>query len=112
MNPQMPTSDQIKGMADRIVAMLAVWLVAKGYVGKDFAVEFGPVIVALVSVWYGWWINRPKAILQSAAAVPGTTVVTVPEFAHSTPETNIVSAVTNSVVSTASLNQAEAARHS
>ena len=81
--------------------------------------EFARVIAVrpVVSVWYAWWVNRPKAILQSAAAVPGTTVVTVPEIAHATPETNIVSATTNVVVpsppgtTAADLNQAELRRN-
>ena len=99
----MPTTDQVKGIVERLVAVLLTWLVAKGHIGKDEALEYGPVAIAIVSALYAWWINRPKAIVQSAASLPGTTVVTTPEMARSTPEPNVVSTATNTVVDTATL---------
>jgi hypothetical protein len=73
----------------------------KGWITKqdalDYGAEYGPLLLAVVSAWYGWRINRPKAIVQSAAALPNTTVVTTPDIAKSTPEPNIVSDVTMKV---------------
>lgn len=94
----MPTTDQVKGITDRLVAVLLTWLVAKGYIGRDDALEYGPIAIALAMAFYAWWVNRPKAIVQSAAAIPGTTVVTTPELASGTPEQNILSTATNTVV--------------
>ena len=89
--------DQVKGVADRAIAMLLVWLVAKGYIGESEAATIGTVIIGLLSLAWGWWINRDKALVQSAATVPGTTVVTTADLAASTPETNIVSGASNVV---------------
>lgn len=92
-----PTWDQIKGIAERLIGGGLLFLVAKGYIGKDDAATYGPAVLLLCAAVYGWYTNRPKAIVQSAAALPNTTVVTTPDLAHSTPEPNIVSAVTHEV---------------
>lgn len=92
------TAEQFKGIADRLVAMLLVWLVAKGYLAEGDAATAGTILIGLLSLAYGWWVNRDKALLQSAATVPGTTVVTQSNIAHNTPETNIVSNTTSEVV--------------
>lgn len=61
--------------------MGAVWLVAKGYISASDAAQYIPLLVGIGAAVYAWWINREKALLQSAAAVPGTTVVTTPTLA-------------------------------
>lgn len=94
-----PTWDQIKGVAERLVtialASLLSYAVLKGWITKEAAISYGadwgPIILAALSAWYGWRINRPKAIVQSAAALPNTVVVTTSDLAKSTPEPNIVS---------------------
>ena len=100
--------DQIKGMLDRAIAVLATmflgWLVKRGYLGESDAATLMPALVLLPALAWGWWNNRDKALLQSAAAVVGengqkTVVVASPELANSTPENNIVSAATVKVTS-------------
>jgi hypothetical protein len=91
-----PTNDQVKGMLDRglavIVTMFLGWCVRKGYLGEGDAATLAPAIVLLPSLAWGWWNNRPKALVQSAAALPGTVVVTTPDLAKATPnESNIIS---------------------
>ena len=86
-----PTTDQVKGIIERLVQALLIWLVAKGHIGQEDALEYGPIVIAICAALYAWWVNRPKAIIQSAAALPETTVITTPEMARSTPETNIIS---------------------
>jgi hypothetical protein len=86
-----PTWDQIKGIAERLIGGVLLLLVAKGFIGKDDVAVYGPAILLLLAAIYGWYTNRPKAIVQSAAALPNTTVVTTPALAKSTPEPNIVS---------------------
>lgn len=107
----MPTWDQVKGMAERLILIGLASAAAAGWIGKDDALTYGPAILMAVGTIYAWWVNRPKAIVQSAAALPGTTVVTTPDLAKETPETNIVSSVTNIVKSTADLNREEFAKH-
>lgn len=92
----MPTWEQVKGATDRLVAMLLVWLVAKGYIAGEDAATVGAIIIGLLSLAWGAWVNRPKALVQSAAAVPGTTIVTTADLAAATPgQANIMSATTN-----------------
>lgn len=94
--------DQFKGMLDRamtvLVTMLLGWMVKKGYIGESDSAQLLPAIVILPALAYGWWVNRNKALVQSAAAVPGTLVVTTPELSASTPENNIVSSATTKVL--------------
>lgn len=92
--------DQIKGMLDRAAAVLATmlvgWMVKKGWLGASDAATLVPALVLLPSLAWGWWNNRNKALLQSAAGVVGadgkkTVVIASPELAAATPENNIVS---------------------
>lgn len=94
----MPTGDQVKGLTERFVAIGLAWALAKGWIDVKLATDLGPLLVMVLSLGWAWWVNRPKAIVQSAAALPQTTVVTSYDLAHSTPETNIVSQTTNQVV--------------
>ena len=67
--------DQVKGMLDRALAVMATmflnWLVTKGYLGQSDAATLLPALVLLPSLAWGYWNNRPKALLQSAASVVG-----------------------------------------
>lgn len=92
------TFDQIRGPIERIVYIGLGWLVARGFITSAEVGNYATLVLAIAAAFYGWWQNRPKAIAQSAAALPGTTVVTTPDLAASTPETNIKSNVTNQVV--------------
>lgn len=94
-------ADQIKGMLDRAIAVIATmflaWMVKKGWLGESDAAALTPALVLLPSLMWGWWNNRDKALLQSAANVVGedgkrTLIVTSATMAAATPEnTNIVS---------------------
>lgn len=106
------TWDQMKGVVERLVGLGLLWAVARGLIDQQAAIDYGPYVVALISAIYAAWHNRPKSLVQRAAAVPGTAVVTTPELANSTPEMNIVSSATVDIVpTTADLNREEAARH-
>lgn len=97
-------NDQIKGMLDRAIAVIATmflgWMVKKGWLGESDAATLLPALVLLPAIAYGAWNNRQKALVQAAASIPGTTVVTTPELAQATPnESNIISTEQVKVVS-------------
>jgi len=104
-----PTSDQTYGIFERILYGLAMLALMKavgwGWITSAEAPYYAAGIVTAVGSVWAWWINRPKAIMQSAAAIvdPDTgkkaVIVTSPAMAASTPETNIVSNLSNKVVS-------------
>ena len=96
-----PSGDQTTGIVERVlygVALaLAMKFVAWGWLDPDMAPYVAGGLVTAIGGAWAWWVNRPKAMLQSAAAVPGTTVVTTPALAAATPESNIVSSATTTV---------------
>lgn len=79
------TKDQVLGVADRLLIALTSWLAAKGYITQGQVADIISLGVAAVAVGYGFYINRPVSIAKSAAALPGTLVVTTPEIAAATP---------------------------
>lgn len=92
--------DQIKGMIDRAIAVMATmflsWMVKKGWLGESDAAQLLPALVLLPAIAWGWWNNRAKAILQSAANVVGEdgkkpVIIASPELAASVPQNNVVS---------------------
>lgn len=102
-------SDQIKGMIDRAIAVLATmllgWMVKKGWLGESDAATLMPALVLLPALAWGWWNNRNVALLQSAANVVGadgkkTVIVTSPELAIATPEQNNIVSNTDAKVIT------------
>lgn len=87
-------------MLDRAAAVLATMFLAycvrRGWLGESDAAQLSPAIILLPSLAWGWWNNRNKALLQSAATVRGangekTVVIAPPELAHATTEKNIIS---------------------
>lgn len=106
--------EQVKGMFERFATIIATWLLLKlvrsGYISTEDSTILAPglviLIVAAPSLFYGWWINRSKALQQAAASVflpdgSKPIIVTSPEIAAATSESNIVSAATNKVVTDA-----------
>lgn len=88
--------DQISGMLDRVGLVFATWFLAymvrKGWIGTEDSATLLPGLILIPALIWGWYNNRNKALLQSAANVPGTVVVTSPALAAATPgQNNIVS---------------------
>lgn len=115
-----PTWDQISGIAERLItvtlASIFSYAVLKGWITKQQAIDYGaellPLVLGAAAAGYAAWRNRPKSLVQRAAALPGTAVVTTPALARSTPEANIVSSASVDIVpTTADLNREELARH-
>jgi hypothetical protein len=66
------TFDQIRGPLERVVYIALGYLVARGYITSDAVAGYATLVLAIIAALYGWWQNRPKAIMQSAEALPGT----------------------------------------
>lgn len=87
--------DMISGAVDRALGMLITWaltyVAAKGYIAQSSIAELTPALVVLIWAAYGAWVNRPKALVQAAANVPGTVVLTTRELSEATPnQENII----------------------
>lgn len=63
------TFDQIRGPLERIVLVVLTWLAAKGYITPAEVAGYATLVIGVIGAFYGWWQNRPKAILQSANAL-------------------------------------------
>jgi hypothetical protein len=93
-----PGPDQTKGMMDRAAAVIATWflgwMVTKGWLGASDSAVLLPAVILLPSIAYGAWVNRDKALIQSAGNVVDpktckpTIIVTSPEMAAATPDQN------------------------
>ena len=93
------TFDQIRGPIERVVLIGLSYAAGRKWISESEIVGYATLILGVAAAFYGWWQNRPQAIAQSAAALPGTTIITTPAIAAATPETNIVSNATTEAVS-------------
>lgn len=92
------SNDQIAGQLRQILPILGSMAVALGWISPEKAnavvtnilAIVGPLMILGGIVWTAF-ANTEKALVQSAAAIPGTVVVTTPDLAVATPERNIVS---------------------
>ena len=64
------TFDQVRGPLERVVYIFLGWLVARGFITSAEVANYATLILAVLAASYGWWQNRPKAIIQSAQALP------------------------------------------
>lgn len=108
----MLTGAQATGATSMGLVAAITWLVtftltkmAKlGYWTESDATQLGVVLVVIGAAAWGAYINRRTALLQKAGNVVGadgekTKVLTSPELAQATPSANVVSNLTNKVVS-------------
>ena len=94
--------EQLRALLDRGIPLLVMWMVGHGWITADDGTTLASVIIGIVTLSWAWWINRKKRIVQKAAEIPGTTVVTTQALANATPSNeNIVSNLTNDVVPSA-----------
>lgn len=71
------TFDQIRGPVERVIYIGLGWFVAKGFISSAEVANYATLVLGIVAAFYGWWQNRPKAILQSAAALPDVQKVVI-----------------------------------
>lgn len=106
------TTDQASGIADRTISGTMIWLISfflgklavAGYLAASDVPQLSVAVIILGSAAWGYWVNRPKAIVQAAANIVNpdgtkTIIVTSAELAAATPDqANIVSNIANSVI--------------
>lgn len=78
----MINKDQGTGIAERIlygaILAIAMRLVDKGIISADMATYIAAGGVSLAGAAWAWWINRPTALLNAAAAtVPDNAVLAI-----------------------------------
>lgn len=106
-----PTSAQVSGMSSMTLSAAVTWLVtfilgklaATGFLNSSDVPQLGIVLVIIGSAGWGYWANRPTAILQKAGSVVGddgkkTIVIASPELASAVPIQNVISNAENKVV--------------
>ncbi len=73
------TNDQLQGAGDRSLLVLLTWFLTyasnRGWLSSSDVAALAPALVTIVGFAWGWWVNRPKAILQSASALPEVTKI-------------------------------------
>lgn len=72
--------ETVQGIVERLVLVGFTYLVSKGYLTPDQATHFVTAVVALIAAIWGWYVNRPKALLQATANLSEVTKV---ELKHS-----------------------------
>ena len=102
------TADQGTGVIERVlygvILGLCMKLVKSGWLDADMAPYFAAGIVSAAGGVYAFWVNRPKAIVQSANALANvqgvitTNTAEGRELAKSIPEGTVVSAGTSAAV--------------
>ena len=105
------TTDQASGIADRTISGTMIWLISfvlgklavAGYLAASDVPQLSVAVIILGSAGWGYWVNRPKAIIQAAGNVVGADgrkaeIIVSPELA-AVPADNVKSNVTNKVVS-------------
>lgn len=99
----MPNWSQLSGGLDRIVLVGLTWLASKGYITSADVANYAALIVGIAGTIYAFYVNRNGNLLKQAASVKvdgqKTTVVAPDALAKSLPQSNIVSADDNKVVS-------------
>src|ERR1700761_5198567 len=99
----LPNWSQVSGIADRVVTAGVMYAVGKGWVTSGDATNIVALVLGVASAVYAFVVNRNANLLKQAAAVTvdgqKTTVVAPDELAKALPQSNIVSATDNKVVS-------------
>lgn len=93
----MPNWSQVSGVIERVVMAGVMFGVGKGWITGADAANLTAMIVGIMAAIYAYWVNRPKNLIKQAASVDKTVIVTTPEIAYNTPQSNIVSNTTNKV---------------
>ena len=97
---------QISGIADRIILVFLTFMASRGWIPVGEVANYAALVLAVLGAFWGWWVNRPKALVEAAAAVPNpasptgkTIVITSPELAAATPASStVVSSATTKAV--------------
>lgn len=87
---------QLSGIIDRILLVILTYVASKGWINPADVAGYVTLILGVVGAIYGWYVNRPTAIIQAAEAIPAVKSVTV----AATPEGKAIEAATGPKVTT------------
>jgi hypothetical protein len=59
----------VKGMLERALTIGALWLVANGYLPEALKGDFVNFAILLVSLLWGYQVNKPEALAKAADKV-------------------------------------------
>lgn len=90
--------DQIASILRHILTFGGGFVVAKGWISAEALPGVVGALVTIAGVIWGVVNKSDTSVIASAAAIPGTVVVTTPALAASVPAENAVSSTTNTVV--------------
>jgi hypothetical protein len=95
----MPNWSQVSGGLDRVVLVALTWAASKGYITSADVANYATLIVGVLGALYAFYVNRNTNLAKQAASIPNTVVVTTPEIAAATPNSqNILSNSTAKVI--------------
>ncbi len=66
----MPTWNQISGIAERAILMLLMYLAGRGYISASDATSYAALILGILGVVWGWYVNRDVHIIKDASQLP------------------------------------------
>lgn len=89
---------QVRVTMQYLATALAAYIVGKGWLPQDAAMQVATYLVGAIPVIYGVWKSRTQGKIESAAKIPGVTIIAPDEIANATPKTNVVPASQNTVV--------------
>lgn len=89
--------EQISSVLRHILTFGGGFIVAKGWISAEALPGIVGAIITIGGVVWGAFNRTEKAIVASAANVPGTVVVTTPELAAAVPSPDAVSSATHTV---------------
>lgn len=93
--------EQVKGIIERILTVVVTYLVAKGYVPQAIGPEIVTAAIGVITVIYGFYVNRASNLAAATQQVTGGTVIVPASVANSGPSAdnaNVLPSETNKVV--------------
>lgn len=83
---------QLRVTLQYLATGLAAYVAGRGWLPQDVATELATWLVAGIPIVYGVWKSRTQGKIETAANVPGVTVVAPDTIAAASPKPNVVPA--------------------
>lgn len=90
---------QFRVVIQYLATALAAYVAGRGWLPQDVATELATWLVGALPVAYSVWKSRNQGKIETAAQVPGVTIVAPDTIAEKAPAANVVPASEHRVVS-------------